>query len=56
MQFGHLNRRVIITLLGSAAAALPFKALAQSEQVRRIGVLMGFRDDAQGQVRSSNQV
>jgi ABC transporter substrate binding protein len=48
-----VNRRAVITLLGSAALASPFAAHAQqSERVRRIGVLMNFAaDDPESQAR-----
>jgi len=50
MQFGHLKRRELLTLLG-IAPAWPLAARAQQrEQMRRIGVLMNWAaDDPEGQ-------
>ena len=46
-----MRRRELVALL-AGAAVWSFAALSQqSERTRRIGVLMGFPDDAQGQIR-----
>jgi hypothetical protein len=41
----HIERREFLAALGSAAAAWPLTARAQTKQMRRIGVLMAYAED-----------
>src|SRR5262245_23348264 len=46
-----IGRRELLAALGGAAVAWPFAARAQQPaQIKRVGMLMGFANDALGQV------
>jgi len=48
----HIGRRKFLATLGGAAAAWPLATRAQqAERMRRIGVLMGVANDAEGEAR-----
>jgi putative tryptophan/tyrosine transport system substrate-binding protein len=46
-----MRRREFITFMGAALAACPLPVGAQNERTRRIAVLIGVEDDAEGQAR-----
>ena len=46
-----MKRREFMTLVGGAAVSWPFAARAQQERMRRVSVLVGIADDAEGQAR-----